>query len=434
MELTQTMLAGLQLWGGFFGLMCAFVVAMQRRFIGRRNKIMAALFLTNTVVLISNTISQLNMGIPGHKIFVLLHITYFLEYFAGYVEVLLYILYVTAVVEEQEGKRFKVYVYLAVVIATVGFVMLIATQFNGFFYYIDKLNMYHRNIGQILSLCVGIVGMVFSVWVVLRHGARLRRVQTWAMIAYITLPTLALVLQSFHPTWALLNLATTMSIVFMFVVYQLEVSEMLRDREAALHRQQIKEAQWQMRLLQSQIKPHFLFNALSSIIAICEDERAQELMMDFAQYLRLNVDMVSMTGEIPFKKELEHIKTYLKIEQLRFGERLQVEYRIECMDFSLPGLVAETLVENAVRHGISAKPEGGRLILSTRDLGDEIEIRVSDNGMGFDVDVPKNDGKTHTGISNARAQIQSQCGGTLRVFSAVGKGTESVIRIPKERV
>ncbi len=433
MELTQTMLAGLQLWGGFFGLMCAFVVAMQRRFIGRRNKIMAALFLTNTVVLVSNTISQLNMGTPGRGVFVLLHITYFLEYFAGYVEVLLYILYVTAVVEEQEGRSFKAYVHLGAAISAVGTVMLIVTQFNGFYYDIDNLNMYHRNMGQILSLSVGIVGMIFSVWVVLRHGAMLRRAQTWAMIAYVALPTLALVLQSIRPTWALLNLATTMSIMFMFVVYQLDISEMLRDREAALHRQQMKEAEWQMRLLQSQIKPHFLFNALSSIIAVCEDERAQELMMDFAQYLRLNVDMVTMTGEIPFKKELEHIKTYLKIEQLRFGERLQVEYHIECMDFSLPGLVVETLVENAVRHGISAKPEGGRLVLSTRDLGDEIEIRVSDNGLGFDVDVPKNDGKTHTGISNARAQIQSKCGGTLRVFSAVGKGTESVIRIPKER-
>lgn len=433
MELTQTMLIGLQLWGGFFCLLCAFVVAIQRRSISRRNKIMAALFLTNAVLLISNTISQLNTGVPGRSIFVLLHVTYFLEYFAGYVGMFLYILYVTAEVEEQEGENFKVYVHLAAAIASIGAIMLIVTQFNGFYYYIDSMNIYHRNIGMVLSLCVGIVGMVFSVWVVLRHGAMLRKVQMWAMISYISLPTLALVLQSIRPTWALLNLATTMSIMFMFVVYQLEIAEMLRDQEAALHRQQMKEAEWQMRLLQSQIKPHFLFNALSSIIAVCEDERAQELMMDFAQYLRLNVDMVTMSGEIPFKKELEHIRTYLKIEQLRFGDRLQVEYHIGCMDFSLPGLVVETLVENAVRHGISAKPEGGKLILSTRDLGDEIEIRVSDNGLGFDVDVPKNDGKTHTGISNARTQIQSKCGGTLRVFSAVGKGTESVIRIPKER-
>lgn len=433
MALTQTMLVGLQLWGGFFCLLCAFVVAIQRRAIDRRNKIMAALFLTNAVILVSNTISRLNEGIPGHRIFILLHITYFLEYFAGYVGVFLYILYVTAEVEEQEGESFRGYVHLAAAIASVGAVMLIVTQFNGFYYDIDSMNMYHRNIGMVLSLCVGIVGILFSVWVVLRHGQRLRRVQTWAMITYIILPMLALMLQSVRPSWSLLNLATTMSIMFMFVGYQLEIAEMLRDKEAALHHQQMKEAEWQMRLLQSQIKPHFLFNALSSIIAICEDERAQELMMDFAQYLRLNVDMVSISGEIPFKKELEHIKTYLKIEQLRFGDRLQVEYRIECMDFSLPGLVVETLVENAVRHGISAKPEGGRLILSTRDLGDEIEIRVSDNGLGFDVDVPKNDGKTHTGISNARTQIQNKCGGSLRVFSAVGRGTESVIRIPKER-
>lgn len=434
MDLTQMMIVSLQLWGSVFCLLCACVIAVQRKFIGKRSQIMVMLFLANTVVLLSNTVSRLNVGQPGHAMNVLLHITYFMEYLFGYAEVLLYVFYVTTVVEEQEGKRFRAYIHLAAAIASVGTLMLIVTQFTGFYYDIDSQNVYHRNIGMLLSLCVGIVGILFSVWVVLRHGDRLPAMQSHSMIIYVLLPVLALVLQSFHSGWELLNLATTLSVMVMFMVYQLEIAQMLRDREESLHRQQMKEAEWQMRLLQSQIKPHFLFNALSSIIAICEDERAADLMMDFARYLRLNVDMITMTGDIPFTSELKHIETYLKIEQLRFGERLQVEYDIGYTDFSLPGLVVETLVENAVRHGISAKPEGGKLRLSTKDLGDEIEIRVSDNGLGFDVDVPKNDGKTHTGITNARTQIQNKCGGTLRVFSAVGKGTESVIRIPKKKV
>lgn len=423
----------MQLWGGFFCLLCAFLIIMQRKLIGRRSKIMAELFLANTIVLVANSFGLLNQGQPGRAVFILLQISVFSEFLFGYLEVFLYIRYVTTVVEEQEGRSFKPYLYLAGSIVVIGVGLLILTQFNHFYYYIDETNIYHRNMGTVLSLCLAIAGMVFSLWVVLRHGSRLSRMQIWPMVSYVILPTAALVLQSFRAEWNLLNLAITMSILLMFVVYQLEINEMLRAQAESLHRMEKQEVEWQMRLLQSQIKPHFLFNALSSIIAVCEDDRAAELMMDFAQYLRLNVDMVGTTGTIPFKNELKHIKTYLKIEQLRFGERLQVEYDIGCTDFALPGLVAETLVENAVRHGISAKPEGGRLRLSTRDLGDEIEIRVSDNGLGFDVDAPKNDGKTHTGITNARAQVQQICGGTLRVFSALGKGTESIIRIPKEK-
>lgn len=135
---------------------------------------------------------------------------------------------------------------------------------------------------------------------------------------------------------------------------------------------------------------------------------------------------------ISFEEELEHVKTYLKLEQLRFGEDLHVEYCIDAAGFMLPALSVQPIVENAVKHGICQKEEDeGTLILSAKEYPDCFEVVVSDDGVGFIPGEGQGEGN-HVGIRNVRQRLDIMCHATLEIASEPGKGTTVTIRIPKE--
>ena len=189
----------------------------------------------------------------------------------------------------------------------------------------------------------------------------------------------------------------------------------------------------QISIMLSQIQPHFLYNTLNSIYQLCETNpmRARFMVNSFSEYLRNNLSSLEETGLITFETELSHVNTYLDIEKVRFEDTLEIEYDINCMDFSLPVLTVQPIVENAVKHGTSKKRGGGRVRISTEDDGQDYVIIVSDTGCGFDPDVPKNDGKRHVGIENVRQRLANMCSGSLTIESKVGEGTVATIRIPK---
>ena len=136
---------------------------------------------------------------------------------------------------------------------------------------------------------------------------------------------------------------------------------------------------------------------------------------------------------IPFEEELRHVGCYLKIEKARFGERINVVYDIAEKDFSLPALTVQPLVENAVRHGISKKAEGGTVKLSCYRTENNYVIEIKDDGMGFDPALPPKDGKAHVGIENVRNRLHDMCKGTLTLYSVVGVGTRAVVEIPYKK-
>lgn len=189
----------------------------------------------------------------------------------------------------------------------------------------------------------------------------------------------------------------------------------------------------QISIMLSQIQPHFLYNTLNSIYQLCETNpmRARFMVNSFSEYLRNNLSSLEAPGLITFETELSHVNTYLDIEKVRFEDTLEIEYDIKCMDFSLPVLTVQPIVENAVKHGTSKKRGGGRVRISTEDDGQDYVITVSDTGCGFDPDVPKNDGKRHVGIENVRQRLANMCSGSLTIESKVGEGTVATIRIPK---
>ena len=186
-------------------------------------------------------------------------------------------------------------------------------------------------------------------------------------------------------------------------------------------------------IMLSQIQPHFLYNTLNSIYHLCETNpmRARMLVNSFSEYLRNNLSSLEEASLIAFETELSHIKTYLDIEKVRFEDTLEIEYDIGCVDFSLPVLTVQPIVENAVKHGTSKKRGGGRVIISTLEDKEFYIIKVSDTGCGFDPEKPKNDGKRHVGIENVRQRLANMCDGSLTIESEVGVGTLATIKIPK---
>ncbi|MCU6736905.1 sensor histidine kinase [Diplocloster agilis] len=182
----------------------------------------------------------------------------------------------------------------------------------------------------------------------------------------------------------------------------------------------------------SQIQPHFLFNALTTIRYLCDyqPEKASVAVDDFSQYLRGN--MVSLTQKAPvtFDQELDHLKHYLSLEQMRF-ENITVIYDLKATGFLLPVLTIQPLVENAIRHGITKREEGGTITLSTREDENHWTIQIKDDGIGFDPEEEKKDGRIHVGIQNVRRRIADMCGGSLQVESTPGVGTTVTIVLPR---
>lgn len=184
----------------------------------------------------------------------------------------------------------------------------------------------------------------------------------------------------------------------------------------------------------SQIQPHFMYNALSSIAMLCklDPDTAHQATITFAQYLRSNMDSLKQTKPIPFEQELEHLKKYLYIEKLRFGKKLNIVYDIQTTDFVLPQLSIQPLAENAVKHGISKKRGGGTLTIATRETETAYEVIVSDDGTGFDVNEKKDDGRSHVGMENIRRRLQEMCGAEVIINSTIGEGTVATVVLPKE--
>ena len=206
-----------------------------------------------------------------------------------------------------------------------------------------------------------------------------------------------------------------------------------KSMEAEKQAMELKLQESHISIMLSQIQPHFLYNTLNSIYQLCETNPmlARSMVNSFSEYLRNNLSTLEETGLISFETELSHIKTYLEIEKIRFEDTLEIEYDIQCVDFSLPVLTVQPIVENAVKHGTSKKRGGGKVLISTLADKENYIIKVSDTGCGFDPSKPKNDGKRHVGIENVRQRLSNMCGGSLTIESEVGVGTLATIKIPK---
>ena len=209
---------------------------------------------------------------------------------------------------------------------------------------------------------------------------------------------------------------------FLMKVFQRRAVDEMAQKEYEL-------TQIRLKLLQEQISPHFIFNALAIMKSMVweDSQKASDVIDDFSTCLKENVSALKFTNNlIPFSNELEHIKALQRIDEAGKGRATNVIYEIEESNFRLPPLTIEPLFENALLHGISRRKADGMIrIISSKDSENYI-VRVIDNGSGFDVNA-ETEG---VGINNVRIRLKYICGGRLIIESSEN-GTIASVYIPK---
>jgi len=206
-----------------------------------------------------------------------------------------------------------------------------------------------------------------------------------------------------------------------------------RERQAAALATELVQARLQA--LRMQINPHFLFNTLNTISSLVHEnpDAADRMIVRLSELLRRTLDY-GETQEVPLHQEIEFLKGYLEIEQMRFPDRLSVTFDVEprASDLFVPHLILQPLVENALRHGIMPREEAGRIEVSARVLNDQrLELAVRDNGNGLS---PARAAAPREGIGlkNVRSRLAQLYGDAqqFEIGNAEGGGVQARIRIP----
>jgi signal transduction histidine kinase len=217
---------------------------------------------------------------------------------------------------------------------------------------------------------------------------------------------------------------------FLNFVYMTRIREENLEKELSLTQKELELSNTNVRLLQNQISPHFIYNALFIIKALIwtDQQRASDAVDDFSLYIRRNIEAMRSNELIRFSEELEHIKAFLNIENVDNETGLVVEYHIGELDFQLPPLTVEPLVENAIIHGIGTLESGGVITISSEKADGGYRICVEDNGVGFDVE----NTQFGIGLENAKTRLELQCGGRLEIASRPGC-TKATVFVPEQK-
>lgn len=296
--------------------------------------------------------------------------------------------------------------------------------FTGVFFTAEN-GEYLRNKTMIISQGYELT-MFVIVFFITMFNKRLVVREKIAFACYCILPLLAIILQNVFKGYAIAyaSIIVAIEILFFFV----NISKNLQIAE-----EQEKNKDAQIRIMVSQIQPHFVYNALSSISTLItiDPEKAQKTLDDFTEYLRGNLSSLTETHLISFEDELKHIKTYVELEKVRFDDRLNIIYDIRATDFNIPCLSIQPIVENAIKHGVLQKIEGGTVIIKTYSDRRYCYVVVEDNGVGFDVTQLDFDSNKNIGLKNIKYRIEKMGNGEMTIFSKIDSGTKVTVRFLK---
>ena len=220
---------------------------------------------------------------------------------------------------------------------------------------------------------------------------------------------------------------TGVNMMFHYIEQEKQLAE--KNRILAENERQLTESR--ISTMISQIRPHFIYNTLGSIEQLCElqPETAAKLVHNFSHYLRGNFSELDNPAPIRLSQEMEHIRYYVSIEQIRFPD-IEIKFDLRAGDFLLPALSVQPLIENSIKHGLMKLSRGGVVTVSSYETDTHYCVSVEDNGAGFDTSVLL-DERNHIGLRNIRCRVETVCNGTLTVESTPGVGTKVVISIPK---
>jgi len=290
---------------------------------------------------------------------------------------------------------------------------------------IDENNRLVRPDWFMFSYIFTFVCMAINSGILFAKRKLMKKRELLTLIAYILIPAVGVIIHTMVEGTPVNIISITVAIVFYFAIIQNDLSKQAYELEKELVDNRIS-------VMISQIQPHFLYNVLTAIAQLCDEDPAQakKTVLEFSAYLRSNMESLNYSGLIGIEKELDHVKHYLNLEKTRFGYELEIVYTIGAGGFGVPPLTIQPIVENAVKHGVTKKEGGGVIIISVSETENEHLITITDDGVGYDVDEIPKDKTQHIGIENVRKRL-AHYGGTLEVLSKPGEGTTASIKLPK---
>ena len=262
--------------------------------------------------------------------------------------------------------------------------------------------------------------------VVLRNRRKLGRRNAQLYFMHVLLPFIGAVIYYLCGGIDMHYIGVTASVLLLYILRN-EAHEAQVWREMQLSR---------LAVMESEIKPHFLFNCINSIYALCAEDaaKASRAANALKKYLEGSFSVLDAGGLVPMETELDHIRNYLALEGLRFGDKLKVSYELSDTGFMIPFLTVQPLVENAVKHGIRRKTGGGTITIKSRIAAEGAEIIVEDDGVGFGPTELMRTGNKHIGLENVRRRLEAELQAELIIVSAPGNGTRVRILIPAEEL
>ena len=340
--------------------------------------------------------------------------------------------------KKTKTKKTDLQIKMVVGIVFAGMLLVILSQFTGLYYSFDSHNFYHRNTWYIVSLILPMAGMILDFGLIIQYRENITRRVMIPLLSYIVLPFVAAIVLAFYYGISWINIAISISMILMFVEAMIEQGQKVAQQERILARQERKIAEQNRELtesriktMMSQIRPHFIYNTLGSIEQLCEldPKMAAEMVHDFSRYLRGNFGELDNPMPIRMSQELEHIQSYIRIEQVRFPD-IEITFDMKAGDFQIPALSVQPLIENAIKHGLMKLPREGTVQVSSYETETHYCVDVEDDGVGFDTAILSSDEK-HVGLRNIRGRLEAMCDGVLVIESMPGVGTKVSIRIPK---
>jgi len=201
----------------------------------------------------------------------------------------------------------------------------------------------------------------------------------------------------------------------------------------------LKNKEMQISLLKSQINPHFLFNTLNSISTLMHSskDQARKMITQLSDVFRYALDS-HKTEMVELTKEVQFIENYIRIQQVRFGDRLRFHKKIDphCLNIRIPPMILQPLIENSVKYGIAPKEDGGNIYLTVKPDGDKTFFEVRDDGLGSKAKKVMDSGGS--GVANTEMRLKSYFGPDARLRIIKNENGYSVsfritdLEIPKQ--
>ena len=235
--------------------------------------------------------------------------------------------------------------------------------------------------------------------------------------------------------WMLLLGGLAVSALTGYVVASAKRLREMKEQEARLRIEALQQKlDWEeTNTLLGQISSHFFYHTLNALQAliVLQPDAAYKMAGDFSRYLRFNVDAVTAAGGVvPFREEMRSIKAYAEINEAQLGDRLKVVFEVPDVDFQIPALTIQPVVENAILHGIKPKPGGGIVTVRLTEDDHHWHVTVQDNGMGFNPNTQSREGSV--GMTNVRKRISRFAGCGISIDSREGVGTIITLHYSKD--